>query len=139
MSELFQLKPCEECKGTGIVLIEKHDCDCPDCLGTGFGEPAKRIMNLERELTAARAEIAAANDLAETWKTWERETGVKRDTAVKLYLETVKQRDRLAESLTELLDALGATHKPHELIGYGITEHRAQEIVALAAAKGGEA
>ena len=52
MSELFQLKPCEECKGTGIVLIEKHDCDCPDCLGTGFEEPAKRIMNLERELTA---------------------------------------------------------------------------------------
>jgi RecJ-like exonuclease len=54
MSELFQLKPCEECEGTGIVLIEKHDCDCPDCLGTGFEEPAKQIMNLERELTAAR-------------------------------------------------------------------------------------
>jgi hypothetical protein len=52
MSELFQLKPCEECEGTGIVLIEKHDCDCPDCLGTGFEEPAKQIMNLERELTA---------------------------------------------------------------------------------------
>ena len=57
---------------------------------------------LERELTAARAEIAAANDLAETWKTWERETGVKRDTAVKLYLETVKQRDRLVEALKEI-------------------------------------
>lgn len=53
--------------------------------------------------------------------------------------ELRKQRDMLAEALTELLDALGATRKPHELIGYGIAEHRAQEIAALAAVKGGEA
>jgi chromosome segregation ATPase len=50
-----------------------------------------------------------------------------------------KQRDTLAEALLELLDALGATSKPHELMGYGISKYRAQQIIALAAAKGGEA
>jgi hypothetical protein len=68
-----------------------------------FTKMTDHAKTLERELAAARAEIEAANDLAETWKTWERETGVKRDTAVKLYLETVKQRDRLAEALRNCL------------------------------------
>lgn len=61
------------------------------------------------------------------------------ETAVLREHRMQEQRDTLAEALTELLDALGATRKPHELIGYGIAEHRAQEIVALAAVKGGEA
>jgi chromosome segregation ATPase len=54
-------------------------------------------------------------------------------------IEYQSQRGTLAEALTELLDALGATRKPYELIGYGIAEHRAQEIAALAAVKGGDA
>jgi uncharacterized coiled-coil protein SlyX len=46
------LKPCEECQGTGETMIEKHDCDCPDCLGTGLEQPQRRIMQLECELAA---------------------------------------------------------------------------------------
>jgi hypothetical protein len=52
------LNPCEECKGTGETIIEKHNCDCPDCLGTGLEQPQKRIMQLERQLAEAR----------ETWR-----------------------------------------------------------------------
>ena len=69
---------------------------------TDYSLMKAHARKLERELNAARIEVEAANDLAETWKTWERETGVKRDTAVKLYLETVKQRDRLVEALKEI-------------------------------------
>jgi RecJ-like exonuclease len=88
MSELFQLKHCEECKGTGIVLIEKHDCDCPDCLGTGYEEPAKRIMNLESMLNehkmALKSSDAHNNDLAQKLEiAWE-------------------QRDRLAKAFTKI-------------------------------------
>ncbi len=49
----------------------------------------------------------------------------------------IKQRDELMEILVEILDALGATHKPHELEGYGITCERAKEITLIAAVKGG--
>jgi hypothetical protein len=56
-TKLFELKPCPQCKGTGDAHHQGHDYDCPDCLGTGYEEPAKRIMNLESELNAARAEI----------------------------------------------------------------------------------
>ena len=85
MSELFKLKPCEECNGTGIALIEKHDCDCPDCLGTGYEEPAKRIMNLELMLNQLKQALKSSgiyiNDLAQNLEiAWE-------------------QRDRLAEAL----------------------------------------
>jgi hypothetical protein len=51
-NKLFELKPCEECKGTAEAYHLGHNFDCPDCLGTGYEEPAKRIMNLERELKA---------------------------------------------------------------------------------------
>jgi len=49
----------------------------------------------------------------------------------------IKQRNELMEILVEILDALGATHKPHELEGYGITCERAKEITLIAAVKGG--
>jgi predicted RNase H-like HicB family nuclease len=80
-------------------------------------EQALLIKKLERKLADAREGWMLSNE--QTERAW-------------------KQRDTLAEALTELLDALGATHKPYELIGYGIAEHRAQEITALATAKGGE-
>jgi RecJ-like exonuclease len=85
MSELFKLKPCEECNGTGIALIEKHDCDCPDCLGTGYEEPAKRIMNLELMLNQHKETLKSSdahnNELAQQLEiAWE-------------------QRDRLAEAI----------------------------------------
>jgi small-conductance mechanosensitive channel len=51
----------------------------------------------------------------------------------------IKQRNELMEILVDILDALGATHKPHELEGYGITHERAKEIISIVAMKGGEA
>ena len=60
------------------------------------------------------------------------------DAAQQAIVKAVKQRDTLAEALLELLCALGATSKPHELMGYGISKYRAQQIIALAAVKGGE-
>jgi hypothetical protein len=56
-TKLFELKPCPQCKGTGDAHHQGHDYDCPDCLGTSYEEPAKRIINLESELTAARAKL----------------------------------------------------------------------------------
>jgi len=56
------LKPCEECQGTGETTIEKHNCDCPDCLGTGLEQPQKRIMQLESELAAKTAEFDRLNE-----------------------------------------------------------------------------
>ena len=59
------LNPCEECKGTGETIIEKHNCDCPDCLGTGLKQPQKRIMQLEYRLAVARKQcdtLASAID-----------------------------------------------------------------------------
>jgi len=50
--------------------------------------------HLERELAEARAE-------ADLWKTWESETGVKRDEALRLYLEVTKQRDRLVKWIVQ--------------------------------------
>jgi hypothetical protein len=72
MSELFQLKPCEECKGTGDAHHQGHDYDCPDCLGTGFEEPAKRIMNLELMLKQHKETLKSSdahnNELAQKFE-----------------------------------------------------------------------
>lgn len=76
------------------------------------------------------AELAEAREQLEDFE-------IEATNAINDIVRVKYQRDTLAEALTELLDALGATHKPHELIGYGIAEHRAQEIVALAAVKRG--
>jgi hypothetical protein len=54
------LNPCEECKGTGETIIEKHNCDCPDCLGTGLEQPQKRIMQLEYQLADAKEKATTA-------------------------------------------------------------------------------
>ena len=62
MNKPFELKPCEECKGTAEAYHLGHNFDCPDCLGTGWEEPAKRIMNLEMELAElARLKTKARN------------------------------------------------------------------------------
>jgi Zn-finger protein len=88
MSELFQLKPCEECNGTGDAHSQGHDYDCPDCLGTGHEEPAKRIMNLELMLNQHKETLKSSdahnNELAQQ-------------------LEIAReQRDRLAEALRKI-------------------------------------
>jgi hypothetical protein len=82
------------------------------------------VAKLDRELAEARKQLE--------------DFEIEATNAINDIMRVKYQRDTLAESLTELLDALGATHKPHELIGYGIAKHRAQEIVDLAAVKGGQ-
>jgi hypothetical protein len=68
-TKLFELKPCPQCKGTGDAHHQGHDYDCGDCLGTGFEEPAKRIMNLELMLKqhkeALKSSDAHNNELAQ--------------------------------------------------------------------------
>ena len=87
------LNPCEECKGTGETIIEKHNCDCPDCLGTGLEQPQKRIMQLEYELAEARDQCCQAiNDY---------ETAVLREHRMQ------EQRDALVNILTDVINEDG--------------------------------
>jgi hypothetical protein len=68
-TKLFELKPCPQCKGTAEAYHLGHNFDCPDCLGTGYEEPAKRIMNLELMLKqhkeALKSSDAHNNELAQ--------------------------------------------------------------------------
>jgi len=93
MSELFKLKPCEECNGTGDAHHQGHYYDCPDCLGTGYEEPAKRIMNLELMLNQHKETLKSGdvynNELAQKFEI------------------TLEQRDRLAEALERILNYQG--------------------------------
>jgi hypothetical protein len=87
-TKLFELKPCEECNGTGDAHHQGHDYDCPDCLGTGHEEPAKRIMNLELMLNQHKETLKSSdahnNELAQKLEiAWE-------------------QRDRLTKSIEPL-------------------------------------
>jgi hypothetical protein len=85
MSELFKLKPCEECNGTGEAHHQGQDYDCPDCLGTGYEEPAKRIMNLELMLNQHKETLKSSdaynNELEQKFEI------------------TLVQRDAMAEAL----------------------------------------
>lgn len=48
------------------------------------------------------------------------------------YPKLVEDRAKLVAALSDVLDALGALRKPHELTGYGISQDRAEEICAVA-------
>jgi hypothetical protein len=93
-TKLFELKPCDECKGTAEAYHLGHDYDCPDCLGTGYEEPAKRIMNLESELIATRTKL---NDTLTAMAM----LGDKHEQEIAAVTE---QRDRLAEALRSLIE-----------------------------------
>ena len=102
MNEPFKLKKCEECNGTGDAMIEKHYCDCPDCLGTGWEEPAKRIRNLEMKLAAVTKErdeipncIAALESQAREYRKVMLEIERKNETLK-------QQRDTMAEALRDI-------------------------------------
>jgi len=112
IDRLFELKPCDECKGTAEAYHLGHDYDCPDCLGTGYEEPVKRIMNLELMLNQHKETLKSSdahnNELAQQ-------------------LEIAReQRDRLAEALRWIV-VVYATEAEYKQV--------AQK--ALAAAKGG--
>ena len=99
MSELFKLKPCEECNGTGDAHHQGHDYDCPDCLGTGYEEPAKRIMNLELMLNQHKETLKSGdaynNELAQKFEI------------------TLEQRDRMAVLLSDIYN-YAKGKKPHD-------------------------
>jgi hypothetical protein len=118
-TKLFELKPCEECNGTGDAHHQGHDYDCPDCLGTGYEEPQGRIVNLELMLNehkmALKSSDAHNNELAQKLEiAWE-------------------QRDRLAEALRSLIEF------PMIMVECidGGSEHLSECEKALAAVEGG--
>jgi DnaJ-class molecular chaperone len=120
MSELFKLKPCEECNGTGDAHHQGHDYDCPYCLGTGYEEPAKRIMNLELMLNQHKETLKSGdaynNELAQKFEITleqrdsykERYTKLAGKYAIEMH-EITEQRDSLAEEITQLKSQLTQT------------------------------
>jgi cell division septum initiation protein DivIVA len=53
----FALALCETCNGTGEVTIESHCCDCPDCLGTSYVQPQRRILNLQFDIRGLEQQL----------------------------------------------------------------------------------
>ena len=53
MIQKYALVLCQSCEGSGETEAESHRMDCPDCLGTGYDEPHKRILNLIIDLIEA--------------------------------------------------------------------------------------
>jgi hypothetical protein len=96
------LNPCEECKGTGETIIENHDCDCPDCLGTGLEQPQKRIIQLECELAEAKQKEAMLSN------TIKNDRYVGRQEGLQMERELTEARDQLvgASKLMNACDAL---------------------------------
>lgn len=45
-------------------MFEEHEYDCPDCLGTGYEEPAKRIINLEIDLAILTKRLVELDHVA---------------------------------------------------------------------------
>jgi len=84
----------------------------------GDDTPPKRgwevARDLERQLAERDAQLAAMAGLAEYWKTWERETGIKRDEAVRLYLRSTKERDEARGQLAEARTALELIADSHD-------------------------
>jgi hypothetical protein len=124
-TELFELKPCPQCKGTGDAHHQGHDYDCGDCLGTGYEEPQGRIINLELMLNehkmALKSSDAHNNDLAQKLEiAWEQRDELlryneafRKETLIcadcdairkEEYDQAIEQRDRLAEALWNMLN-----------------------------------
>lgn len=117
----YAIALCESCEGLGETEAESHYMDCPDCLGTGYAEPHKRILNL-------------IFDLIETGKqrdNWAKECETNM-SLLKLALETgdqaIRQRDTYAVALREIMQNEEGLHR----MGYN------PYLIASAALKGGQ-
>jgi len=114
MDKLFTLKPCEECKGTGDAHHQGHDYDCGDCLGTGYEEPGKRIMNLELML-AEYKQVLESGDTHNNKLAQKLEMAREQRDAITLILgrtqermtDAERQRDRLIDALRRIKSELG--------------------------------
>jgi len=116
----YALALCESCDGCGMIEGDLHKRDCPDCLGTGYSEPQKRILNLQSEFSEMRYQ---RDDWAK-----ECETNM---ALLKLALEAgdqaMKQRDTYAAALREIMANEEGLHR----MGYN------PYLIASAALKGG--
>ena len=121
MIQKYAIALCQSCEGSGETEAESHRMDCPDCLGTGYAEPHKRILNLIMDL------IEAGKQRDEWAK--ECETNM---ALLKLALEAgdqaIRQREVYAAALREIMINEEDLHR----MGYN------PYLIASAALKGGQ-
>ena len=120
MIQKYALALCQSCEGSGETEAESHRMDCPDCLGTGYEEPQKRILNLQSEYS----EIRYQRD------EWMKECETNMDL-LELALEAgdqaIRQREAYAAALREIMINEEGLHR----MGYN------PYLIAKAALKGG--
>ena len=121
MSARYALAICQSCEGSGETVAESHRMDCPDCLGTGYEEPQKRILNLQSEYSEMRY------DRDQWMKECESNMAL-----LKLALEAgdqaIRQREVYAAALREIMINEEDLHR----MGYN------PYLIASAALKGGQ-
>lgn len=120
MIQRYALALCESCDGCGTTEGDLRNRDCQDCLGTGYAEPQKRIMNLQSELSETRYEL-------DQWaKQCESNMRLLKQ-ALDAGEEAIKQRDTYATALREIMQNEEGLHR----MGYN------PYLIASAALKGG--
>jgi PHP family Zn ribbon phosphoesterase len=121
MSARYALALCESCDGSGETEAESHRMDCPDCLGTGYEEPQKRILNLIIDLIEAGKK-------RDDWMK-ECETNM---ALLKLALEAGDQAIRLRDTYAAALREIMINEEGLHRMGYN------PYLIASAALKGGQ-
>ena len=121
MIQKYAIALCQSCEGSGETETESHRMDCPDCLGTGYEEPQKRILNLQSEYSEMRYQ-------RDDWMK-ECETNM---ALLKLALEAgdqaIRQREVYAAALREIMINEELLHR----MGYN------PYLIAREALKGGQ-
>ncbi len=98
MIQRHALALCESCDGCGTTEGDLRNRDCQDCLGTGYAEPQKRILNLQSELSQTRHELDS----------WAKQCDANMRLLKQAFdagEEAIKQRDTLAEALGYLMQS----------------------------------
>jgi hypothetical protein len=121
MSARYALALCESCNGSGETETESHRMDCPDCLGTGYDEPHKRILNLIMDL------IEAGKQRDDWAKECETNMALLK-LALKVGDQAIRQREVYAAALREIMINEEGLHR----MGYN------PYLIASAALKGGQ-
>jgi PHP family Zn ribbon phosphoesterase len=92
----YALALCQSCEGSGETEVESHRMDCPDCLGTGYSEPHKRILNLIMDL------IEAGKQRDQWMKECESNMALLK-LALKAGDQAIRQREIYAAALREIM------------------------------------
>lgn len=120
MIQRHALALCESCDGSGVIEGDKQHRDCPDCLGTGYAEPQKRILNLQSEFSEMRYEL---DQWAKQCESNMRLLKQSLDAGEK----AINQRDTYAAALREIMQNEELMHR----MGYN------PYLIASAVMKGG--